>query len=167
MNWEIARAMTSTRSGSRCHHCGDGRLAYLDPFDRAHLEECTCADVTAGCSATGGRRGFRAGGGPVRGLEPGGVGGENGRSWQLWGSAARDPTMVIEERDAFDLVLVATALALVVGSSVEASNPVSVVGSVVGAVTSVDPIAYLVVVGVGGVLFMAYAMLYLPSQSRH
>ncbi|WP_415379157.1 hypothetical protein [Halosimplex sp. TS25] len=75
--------------------------------------------------------------------------------------------MVIEERDAFDLVLVATALALVVGSSVEASNPVSVVGSVVGAVTSVDPIAYLVVVGVGGVLFMAYAMLYLPSQSRH
>ncbi|WP_436925753.1 hypothetical protein [Halosimplex amylolyticum] len=75
--------------------------------------------------------------------------------------------MAIEEREAFDLALVATALVLVVGSSIDASNPVSVVGSVVGAVTSVDPIAYLVVVGVGGVLFTAYAMLYLPAQTRH
>ncbi|MFC7141241.1 hypothetical protein ACFQMA_15555 [Halosimplex aquaticum] len=75
--------------------------------------------------------------------------------------------MAIEERDAFDLALVAIAVALVVGSSVEASNPAAVVGSAIGAVTSLDPIAYLVVLGVGGVLFMAYALLYLPSQSGY
>ncbi|MFB6173845.1 MAG: hypothetical protein ABEI39_04305 [Halobacteriales archaeon] len=73
--------------------------------------------------------------------------------------------MEIERRDAFDLALVTTALLLVFASSVRASNPVSVVGGVVDAVTSVGPIAYLVVVGLAGILFMAYAVLYLPTQS--
>ncbi|WP_123537038.1 hypothetical protein [Halosimplex salinum] len=72
--------------------------------------------------------------------------------------------MAVERRDAFDLVLVATALVLVYASSVGVSNPVSVVGGVVDAITSVSPIAYLVIVGLGGVLFMAYALLYLPTQ---
>lgn len=73
--------------------------------------------------------------------------------------------MAIAERDAFDLVLVAVALALVVGSSIRASNPVSRVTAAFAAVTSLDPIAYLVVLGVAGVLFMAYALLYVPTQS--
>lgn len=73
--------------------------------------------------------------------------------------------MDVDRRDAFDLVLVATALVLVFASSVSASDPVSVVGGVIGAITSVSPIAYLVVVGLAGILFMAYAMLYLPTQS--
>lgn len=73
--------------------------------------------------------------------------------------------MDVNRRDAFDLALVATALVLAFASSVSASNPASVVGGVVGAVTSISPIAYLVVVGLAGILFMAYAMLYLPTQS--
>ncbi|QLH76538.1 hypothetical protein HZS55_04110 [Halosimplex rubrum] len=71
--------------------------------------------------------------------------------------------MAVSERDAFDLALVVVALALVFGSSVTASNPVAVVGRAVSAVASVGPIAYLVVLGVGGILFMAYAVLYLPT----
>ncbi|MFB6139394.1 MAG: hypothetical protein ABEJ26_03050 [Halosimplex sp.] len=72
--------------------------------------------------------------------------------------------MAIEERDALDLALVAAALALVYASSVGLSNSASAVGATVAAVTSLNPIAYLVAVGVAGTLFAAYAMLYLPSQ---
>jgi len=72
--------------------------------------------------------------------------------------------MATEHRERFDLALVVTALILVVAPPISASNPVSVVGGVVGAITGVSPIAYLVIVGLGGVIFMAYALLYLPSQ---
>lgn len=75
--------------------------------------------------------------------------------------------MDIGRRDAFDLVLVAVALALVYASSVETSDPVGSVDAAVAAVTSVNPIVYLVVVGVGGVLFMAYAVFYVPNQQRY
>jgi len=72
--------------------------------------------------------------------------------------------MAVEDRDAFDLVLVATALVLSTASAVGVSNPVTAVGAAVTGITSVNPIAYLVVLGVFGVLFMAYAVWYVPSQ---
>ncbi|ELZ29138.1 hypothetical protein C475_02939 [Halosimplex carlsbadense 2-9-1] len=71
--------------------------------------------------------------------------------------------MAVAERDAFDLVLVAVALVLVVGPSVTASNPTAAVGPVVSAVASLGPVAYLVGFAISGFLFMAYAMLYLPT----
>lgn len=73
--------------------------------------------------------------------------------------------MEIERRDAFDLALVTTALILVFASSVSASNPANLVGGIVGAVTSVGAVTYLIAVGLGGVLFTAYVVLYLPSKS--
>ncbi|WP_459192921.1 hypothetical protein [Halosimplex sp. J119] len=73
--------------------------------------------------------------------------------------------MAVEQRDAFDLLLVALAVVLVVGPPISASDPVSRVAAALAAVTSLDPIAYLVVLGVAGVLFMAYALLYVPAQS--
>ena len=72
--------------------------------------------------------------------------------------------MATEHRTRFDLALVVTALILVFAAPVSASNPVSVVGGVVGAILGISPIAYLVVLGLGGIIFMAYALLYLPSQ---
>jgi hypothetical protein len=71
--------------------------------------------------------------------------------------------MAVAERDAFDLALVAIALVLVVGPAVTASNPAAVVGRAVSAVTSLGPLPYLFALGVAGVLFVAYAVLYLPS----
>ena len=81
------------------------------------------------------------------------------------GTGVEPSVMAVRERDAIDLALVAVALALVFGSGVGASNPATVVGRAVSAVASVGPLAYLLVLGVAGVLFMAYAVLYLPSQS--
>jgi len=72
--------------------------------------------------------------------------------------------MAVARRDALDLVLAGVALALVFGSAVSASNPAAVVGRAVNAVVSVGPLTYLFVLGIAGVLFMAYAVLYLPSQ---
>ncbi|WP_135364745.1 hypothetical protein [Halosimplex halophilum] len=71
--------------------------------------------------------------------------------------------MAVAERDAFDLALVAIALVLVVGPAVGASNPAAVVGRAVSAVTSLGPLTYLFLLGVAGVLFAAYAVLYLPN----
>jgi uncharacterized membrane protein YuzA (DUF378 family) len=42
---------------------------------------------------------------------------------------------------------------------------VRVVGRLVGALTSLHPVAYLVVVGLAGILFAAFALLYLPARS--
>ena len=72
--------------------------------------------------------------------------------------------MAAEDRDVFDLALIATALVFSTASAVGVSNPVSAVGAAVAGVTSVNPIAYLVVLGVLGVLFMAYVVWYVPSQ---
>ena len=72
--------------------------------------------------------------------------------------------MAVEDRDAFDLALVATALVLSTASAVGVSNPVSAVGAAVAGITSMNPVAYLVVLGVLGVLFTAYAVWYVPSQ---
>jgi hypothetical protein len=71
--------------------------------------------------------------------------------------------MAVAERDAFDVALVVVALVLVVGPPISASNPVAVVGRAVGAVASLGPVAYLVGFAISGFLFMAYAMLYLPT----
>lgn len=71
--------------------------------------------------------------------------------------------MALAERDAFDLALVAVALVLVVGPPISASNPVAVVGRAVSAAASLGPVAYLVGFAISGFLFMAYAMLYLPT----
>jgi hypothetical protein len=72
--------------------------------------------------------------------------------------------MAVEGRDAFDLVLAVVALVLVFGSAVSASNPVTVAGRAVSTIASVGPLTYLFVLGIAGVLFMAYAVLYLPTQ---
>lgn len=98
-------------------------------------------------------------------------GGEEGESRRPDGredyeGASTVGPMTTEPRDALDPALVAAALALVFGSSVVISNPATVVGAAVSAVAAVDPIAYLVVLGVGGILFTAYAVLYVPSQHR-
>ena len=44
-------------------------------------------------------------------------------------------------------------------------QPDSVVGSVVGALISLNPTVYLVVLGFVGILFTAYGVLYLPTQA--
>jgi len=72
--------------------------------------------------------------------------------------------MAVTGRDALDLALAGTALALIFGSAISASNPAAVVGRAVSALVSVGPLAYLFVLGIGGVLFVAYVVLYLPSQ---
>jgi hypothetical protein len=75
--------------------------------------------------------------------------------------------MEIGRRDAFDLVLVAVSLALVYAHAVRASDPQAVVGLLVGRVTSISPVVYLVLVGSAGVLLLVYNLLYLPAkQSR-
>jgi hypothetical protein len=48
---------------------------------------------------------------------------------------------------------------------VSASDPTSVVGQLVSALVSLNPLVYLVVLGLVGVLFMAYGLLYLPTQA--
>jgi hypothetical protein len=73
--------------------------------------------------------------------------------------------MDLLSRDAFDTALVVVALVLVYTHSVSASNPTNVVGRVVRAVVSLNPIVYLVVLGLVGVLFMAYGLLYLPNRT--
>jgi len=73
--------------------------------------------------------------------------------------------MDLLSRDAFDTALVVVALVLVYSHSVSTSDPTSVVGAAISALVSLDPLVYLVVLGVSGVLFMAYGLLYLPSQT--
>ena len=73
--------------------------------------------------------------------------------------------MDLLSRDALDTALVVVALVLVYSHSVSASDPTSVVGRLVSALVSLNPIVYLVVLGLVGVLFMAYGLLYLPSQA--
>jgi hypothetical protein len=73
--------------------------------------------------------------------------------------------MDLVSRDAFDTALVVVALVLVYSHSVSTTNPVSVVGTAVGAVVSLNPLVYLVVFGVAGILFLAYGLLYLPGQT--
>jgi hypothetical protein len=73
--------------------------------------------------------------------------------------------MDLLSRDAFDAALVVVALVLVYAHSASAASPTSVVGSVVAALVSLNPIVYLVVLGLVGILFMAYGLLYLPTQA--
>ena len=73
--------------------------------------------------------------------------------------------MDFRSRDAFDAVLVAVALVLVYSHVAAAPDPASAVGRAVGAFASLDPVLYLVVLGLGGVLFLAYGLLYLPSRA--
>lgn len=68
-------------------------------------------------------------------------------------------------RDAFDTALVVVALVLVYSHSVSTTDPTSVVGTVVAALVSLNPLVYLVAFGVVGILFLAYGLLYLPSQA--
>ena len=72
--------------------------------------------------------------------------------------------MEIGRRDAFDLVLVAVAVACILSYAIDPSGPQTAIGAVVDALASVSPIAHLVVFGGAGILFLAYALLYLPSQ---
>lgn len=74
--------------------------------------------------------------------------------------------MEIGRRDAFDLALVAVALVLVVSQSVSPSDPAGAISAFVAGITSVNPVVYLVVVGLGGIVFMAYGLLYLPTQRQ-
>lgn len=74
--------------------------------------------------------------------------------------------MEIGRRDAFDLALVAVAIACIVSYLADESNPQTAIDALVDALTSVSPVAYLVLFGGAGVLFLAWAMLYLPSQQR-
>lgn len=73
--------------------------------------------------------------------------------------------MDLVNRDAFDTALVVVALVLVYSHAVSTTNPTSVVGQVVAALVSLDPLVYLVVLGLGGILFLAYGLLYLPTQA--
>jgi len=73
--------------------------------------------------------------------------------------------MDLLSRDAFDAALVVVALVLVYAHSASTASPTSVVGSVVAALVSLNPIVYLVVLGLVGILFMAYGLLYLPTQA--
>ena len=72
--------------------------------------------------------------------------------------------MEISRRDAFDLVLVAVAAGCIYSYAVDPSGPQTAIGDVLDAVASVNPVAYLVVFGAAGILFLAYALLYLPTQ---
>jgi hypothetical protein len=73
--------------------------------------------------------------------------------------------MDLRSRDAFDSALVVVALVLVYVHSATTPDPQSVVGSVVSALVSLPPVVYLVILGVVGIGFMAYGLLYLPSQA--
>jgi hypothetical protein len=68
-------------------------------------------------------------------------------------------------RDACDTALVVVALVLVYSHSVSTTDPTSVVGAAVAALVSLNPLVYLVAFGVVGILFLAYGLLYLPSQT--
>lgn len=68
--------------------------------------------------------------------------------------------MDLLSRDAFD-----AALVLVYAHSASTASPTSVVDSVAGALVSLNPIVYLVVLGFVGILFVAYGVLYLPTQA--
>ncbi|PSP50683.1 hypothetical protein BRC67_09065 [Halobacteriales archaeon QH_3_68_24] len=57
------------------------------------------------------------------------------------------------------------ALVPVYAHSASTASPTSVVGSVAGTLVSLNPIVYLVVFGLVGILFMAYGVLYLPTQA--
>jgi len=74
--------------------------------------------------------------------------------------------MDLRSRDAFDAALVVVALVLVYVHSATTPDPQSVVGSVVAALVSLPPVVYLVALGLVGIGFMAYGLLYLPRQTR-
>lgn len=74
--------------------------------------------------------------------------------------------MDLRSRDAFDAALVVVALVLVYVHSATTADPQSVVGSVVAALVSLPPVVYLVVLGLVGIAFMAYGLLYLPRQAE-
>lgn len=73
--------------------------------------------------------------------------------------------MDLRSRDAFDAALVVVALVLVYVHSATRADPQSVVGSVVAALVSLPPVVYLVVLGLVGIAFLAYGLLYLPRQT--
>ena len=69
--------------------------------------------------------------------------------------------MDLSSRDAFDAALVVVALVLVYAHSASTASPTSVVGVLV----SLSSVVCLVVLGLVGILFMAYGVLYLPTQA--
>lgn len=73
--------------------------------------------------------------------------------------------MDLASRDAFDTALVVVALVLVYSHAVSTTDPTSTVGALVAGLVSLDPLVYLLVLGVAGILFMAYGLLYLPTQT--
>jgi hypothetical protein len=73
--------------------------------------------------------------------------------------------MELLSRDALDTALVVVALVLVYSHSVSTSNPASVVVAAIDALVSLNPLVYLVIFGLAGILFLAYGLLYLPSQT--
>ena len=73
--------------------------------------------------------------------------------------------MDLVSRDAFDTALVVVALVLVYSHSVSTTDPAGVVGAAVGALVSLNPLVYLIVFGVAGILFPAYGLLYLPGRT--
>ena len=75
-------------------------------------------------------------------------------------------TLELASRDALDTALVVVALVLVYSHSVSTTDPTSIVGAVVAALVSLDLLVYLVVVGVGGICFLAYDLFYLPGRTE-
>lgn len=68
-------------------------------------------------------------------------------------------------RDIFDLVLVVlVAVALYVQFYGTSTSGLGTVGDIVDAVRDIDPIYYLVVGGVLGVVFVSYITIYLPQK---
>jgi hypothetical protein len=74
--------------------------------------------------------------------------------------------MDLDRRDRLDLALVGLALVLVFTTFVDVSGAGATVGGVIDAIASVGPIAYLFVFAAGGVLFLVYGLLYLPSREN-
>jgi hypothetical protein len=73
--------------------------------------------------------------------------------------------MDLVSRDAFDTALIVVALVLVYSHSVSTTDPTTVVVAAIAALFSLDPLVYLMILGLAGILFMTYGVLYLPSQT--
>ncbi|SDJ84352.1 hypothetical protein SAMN05216226_11057 [Halovenus aranensis] len=73
----------------------------------------------------------------------------------------------MNERDGFDIALVVlVGLALARESLASRSGRVTTIEALVGAVTELDPVYYLIVGGVFGVFFLSYITIYLPQKQN-
>lgn len=71
----------------------------------------------------------------------------------------------MNERDGFDIVLVVlVATALAAEFFGDSSGPTVTVETLVDTATEMDPVYYLIVGGVFGVVFVSYITLYLPQK---